>query len=130
MYGVERLISELRALGYGATAVRGQQPGSTEILDFGVIEGYEVQLGRFVGRVIQLGLPAPPDFPKSVGASIHVCADPQLLEYGQVANERNIQQSALGPEWRYWSHNFQWSGERDRSAARLLAQINGIFERA
>jgi hypothetical protein len=41
----------------------------------------------------------------------------------------NIIASPLGPEWRYWSHNFNWGGERERSAARLLFQVNAIFER-
>ena len=77
-----------------------------------------------------MALPAPPDYPRSAGASIHVRADPQLLEYENVPNVRNIIQSPLGPGWRYWSHNFIWAGERERSAARLLAQINAIFERA
>ena len=89
----------------------------------------EVQFGRFAGRVIELGLPAPPDYPRSVGASIHVRAEPQFLEYGKVHKVRNIIKSPLGPEWRYWSHNFNWTGERERSAARLLAQVNSIFDR-
>jgi hypothetical protein len=49
-----------------------------------------------------------------------------LYEYEDTApNVRNITRSVLGPEWRYWSHNFGWQGER--SARRLISQINGIF---
>ena len=124
MYGPARLLAELQSMGYDVSHVRAGD------LDFVIIREYEVQFGRFAGRVIDLGLPAPPDYPRSVGASIHVRAEPQLLEYGNVPNVRNIIQSPLGPEWRYWSHNFNWAGERERSAARLLAQINSIFDRA
>jgi hypothetical protein len=130
-YGIDRLIAEIAALGYtNVSKVRAAQPGSTAVFDYAVILDYEVQMGRFAGRVIALAVPAPADFPRSVGASIHVRADPQLLEIENVPNVRNIIASPLGPEWRYWSHNFNWSGERDKSTARLFAQINSIFDRA
>lgn len=130
-YGIDRLVAEIAALGHtNASKAQVAQPGSTEVLNYAVIPDYEVQIGRFAGRVIELALPAPADFPRSVGASIHVRADPQLLEIENVPNVRNIITSPLGSEWRYWSHNFNWSGERDKSTARLFAQINGIFDRA
>ena len=129
-YGPDRMLEEIVALGYTVSKVQVAQPGGSATLDFAVVPAYEVQLGRFAGRVIGLALPAVPDFPKSVGASLHVRAEPQLLESGSVPNVRNIIASPLGSEWRYWSHDFKWAGELDRSAARLFAQINGIFERA
>lgn len=123
IYGPARLLAELIELGHTAELVRAGD------LDYAIIRGFDVPVGRFAGRRIDLGLPATPDFPRSVGASIHVRADPQLLEYQNIPNVMNIITSALGSDWRYWSHNFNWSGERDRSAARLLYQINGIFDR-
>lgn len=130
-YGIDRLVAEIAASGYESVHKTEVKPaGSTEVLHFAVIPDYEVQVGRFAGRVIALGLPAPADFPRSVGASIHVRADPQLLEIEHVPNIRNIIASPLGPDWRYWSHNFNWGGEREKSAARLLTQINAIFDRA
>ncbi len=125
MYGPERLITELCELGHAAElmAVNGNS--------FAVIRDFEVPLGRFAGRTIDLGIPTTPDFPRSVGASIHVRCTPQLFEKTDtVPNVRNITDSGLGPEWRYWSHNFGWQGEMERSAARLMAKINGVFERA
>lgn len=123
MYGPSRLLAELLELGQSAELVRAGD------LDFAVVSAYEIRFGRFAGRTIDLGIPAPPDFPRSVGASIQVRADPQLLDYQNIPNRMNIIASPLGQEWRYWSHNFSWSGERNRSAARLLYQINGIFDR-
>jgi hypothetical protein len=125
LYGPERLLQETRQLGHRAELVSVE-----EGLQFVVVSDFEVAFGRFNGRVIDLGLPATPDFPRSVGASIHVRADPQLLEYEHVPGVRNIIVSKLGSDWRYWSHNFQWAGERERSAGRLFAQVNKIFERA
>jgi hypothetical protein len=130
-FGIDRLVSEIAASGYESVQKTQVTPaGSTEVLYFAVVPDYEVQVGRFAGRVIGLGVPAPADFPRSVGASVHVLADPQLLEIEHVLNVRNIIASQLGPDWRYWSHNFNWGGEREKSAARLLKQINAIFDRA
>ncbi|MGH7518852.1 MAG: hypothetical protein ACREOC_15535 [Gemmatimonadales bacterium] len=124
-YGPNRLVAELHALGHSRAA-----QVHAENQTFVVIPEYEVQVGRFQGRIVDLGLPAVPDFPKSVGASIHVRAEPQLLEYEHRPPQRNITKSALGTDWRYWSHNFNWAGERERSAARLMHQVNTIFDRA
>jgi hypothetical protein len=124
MYGLNRLVADLTAMGH--TVV----PTQAGDLAFAVILGYRVEFGRFAGRVIDLGMPAPPNYPISVGASIHVRAAPQLLEYENVPNVRNVIASPLGSDWRYWSHNFGWVTEVERSTARLMGQVRAIFERA
>jgi hypothetical protein len=121
MYGFPRLVEEFRALGFDVqevTASNGER--------FAVLSPFTIPAGRFANRVIDLGIQATPDFPRTVASAIHVRANPQL--YGvsdSVANVRNIQASALGLDWRYWSHNFGWQGERN--ARRLMSQINAIF---
>jgi hypothetical protein len=121
MYGLPRLIEELRSLGYDVaevTASTGER--------FAVISPFGVPGGRFAGRTIDLGLQGTPDFPRTVSSAVHVRATPQLYDTrDSVPNVRNIQPSVLGADWRYWSHNFGWQGER--SARRLMSQINGIF---
>jgi len=122
-FGPQRLLNDLRALGF---------PG--ELVDagghsFAVIPDYEVLLGRFNGRRIDLGLQATPDFPITVAASIHVQSTPHLYDLcDSVPSIRNIQRSALGEDWRYWSHNFGWGNER--TARRLMSQINKVFQDA
>lgn len=123
MYGPDRLLRDLGEMGYEVERVTCAD-GSV----YAVIRGFVVPAGPFVDRIIDLGLLATPDYPRSVGSSIHVRATPQLFEYGSVPGRRNIIQSALGPEWRYWSHNFGWTGER--STRRLVSQINTIFANA
>ena len=123
-YGPERLISELRELGYAPALVTG---GDTQ---FALLAEYTISAGRFAGRVVELGIPAPANYPMAVGASIHVRSVPHLVEFGNVPNVRNVIASALGDGWQYWSINFGWPGERERSTARLLSQINAVFERA
>jgi len=124
MYGPERLISDLREHGYLAVELVTASNGA----NFAVIRNYEVLLGQFAGRIIDLGIPVPSDYPRTVGSSIHVRANPQLFEKQSVANVRNIIDSPLGGEWRYWSKNFGWTGER--STRRLLSQINEVFNNA
>jgi E2/UBC family protein E len=124
MYGPARLVIDLQELGYPAEET--QVPDGTR---FVIIHRYEVPCGRFTGRVIDLGILATADFPRSVASAIHVRANPQLFDYGDTQpNVRNITGSVLGAEWRYWSHNFGWQGEK--SARRLMSQVNGIFANA
>jgi hypothetical protein len=124
MYGSERLREELMALGYSVEILNGGEAA------FAVICEYEVPVGQFIGRIIDLGIPATPDFPRTVGASIHVKADPQLFDYSDtLPGRRNIIQSPLGSDWRYWSHSFGWQGA-EKSARVLMNQIKGIFVNA
>jgi hypothetical protein len=121
MYGTTRLVQDLIDLGY-----RAEEVAAADGQRFAVIAPFTVPGGRFDGRTIDLGLQGTPDFPMTVASAIHVRANPQLYDYGDTLKDvRNIIVSPLGPEWRYWSHNFQWQGERN--ARRLLSQINGIF---
>jgi hypothetical protein len=124
MYGPSRLLADLVALGHEAVAVTA--PDGTP---FVVIRTFLVPCGRFVDRIIELGLQATPDFPRTVASAIHVRATPQLFERSDtIPNIRNITDSVLGPEWRYWSHNFGW--QEERSARRLMSQVNKVFANA
>jgi hypothetical protein len=120
-YGPERLIGDLRALGLDIESVK-LNDGSI----FVVVPQYTIEVGKFAGRTIDLGVPATADFPRSVASSIHVKSVPHLYDLcDTIPNVRNIIASPLGPEWRYWSKNFNWSGER--TVRRLISQINTIF---
>jgi hypothetical protein len=124
MYGPDRLVCELRDLGFAGVELVNASDGNK----FAIIRNYEITLGQFTGRIIDLGIPATADFPRTVGSSIHVRAIPQLFEKHSVPNVRNIIDSSLGNEWRYWSKNFGWAEER--SARRLISQINEVFKNA
>ncbi|HEX8946945.1 MAG TPA: hypothetical protein VF829_01900 [Candidatus Paceibacterota bacterium] len=120
-FGSERLIDELKNLEFEVT-----KQVSPNGIEFAVIAPYEIELGKFAGRIIELGLQCTPDFPRSVHSSIHVKADPQLYEKSDsMPKVRNITDSSLGTEWRYWSQNFNWTA--DGTARRLISQINNIF---
>lgn len=124
MYGPNRLLADLLALGHAASLLAAPD-GSP----FVVLSPFVVPCGRFAEREIELALQATPDFPRTVASAIHVRATPQLFDCSDtVPSVRNITTSILGTEWRYWSHNFGWSDER--SARRLTSQINRIFENA
>lgn len=123
-FGPDRLLAELRALGFSA---EDRDAGGVR---FAVLPEFEVACGRFAGRIIGLGIPAPSDFPRTVGSAIHVQSDPPLLDHQDTQpGVRNIIASPLGADWRYWSHNFAWGGQ-DRGARRLISQIHGVFRRA
>jgi hypothetical protein len=124
MFGLDRLIGDLQALGFEGVERMTGNAGTM----FAVIRSYIVPAGQFLGRVIDLAIPVPADYPNSFGSSIHIRANPQLFECGSVANARNIKTSELGGGWRYWSKNFNGSrGTGDRDTRRLLSQINEVF---
>ncbi len=124
MYGPNRLLADLQALGHAASLI--EAPDGTP---FVLISPFLVPCGKFAEREIELALQATADFPRTVASAIHVRAKPQLFDYSDtLTNVRNITTSILGVDWRYWSHNFGWSEER--TARRLTSQINRIFENA
>lgn len=124
MYGPQRLLQELTELGH--PVVEERVAGNI----FLIIPQYEIELGRFLGRVIDLGIQATGDYPRTVASSIHVRATPQLFEKTDSAPKvRNIIDSPLGSDWRYWSLNFGWTSAGG-SARRLLNQIKGVFRDA
>lgn len=124
MYGPARFFAELRDLGFVVDEVSAADGSS-----FAILDPFSVPCGRFLDRVIGLGLQATPDFPRTVSSAIHVKAAPQLFECTDTQpGVRNITQSILGPDWRYWSHNFGW--DQEKNARRLISQINGIFANA
>lgn len=126
-YGPSRLLEEFRREGYGSAVLQQANDGQMFLL----LEEFSVPVGRFAGRVIALALPATPDFPRSVGAAIHVRAMPHLLQFENVPNIRNIQASVLGEGWQYWSHQIPgWSQERERPGRRLMQHVCTIFDRA
>lgn len=122
-YGEQRFVFEIEQLGYKPEVQTGNDNQK-----YIVLRNFEISHGQFKGRVVDLAFMITNDFPRTVASSIHVKSSPHLYEIQNVANIRNITNSSLGGEWRYWSNNFQWDSEK--SARRLMAQVNTIFERA
>lgn len=120
--GIQRMVEDLVSLGY-SNAISTKDSGGN---DFAVIPEFEIPGGSFATRVIDLALPVPPNYPGSMGASIHIKANPHLVEFGHIPDKRNVIASALGSEWQYWSYNF--SGVPQENATQeLLTKIYGIF---
>lgn len=124
IYGSEQFLKDFEEIGYTAELVKGND-GQT----YAVFKEFEIEIGKFSGRVIDLGLMIPSDYPRRVHNSIHVRATPQLFEKTDtISGVRNIIDSKLGPDWRYWSHRF--TSVPEGAAIHLLSQINGVFKRA
>ena len=123
-FGPDRLIEELATLGYQPKLIVASDNNK-----YAILREYVIPLGKFAGRIIDLGMLATSDFPISVTSALHVRAKPQLYEKSDtVPNVRNILDSVLGMEWRYWSINFNW--EKGYSTRRLMSKINTVFQNA
>lgn len=121
IYGADRMLQDLENLGYKKLELI--EANNQQYIS---IQSFIVTLGQFSSRVIDLAIPVPPDYPRTVGASIHIKSTPQLLEKEQsIPNVRNIIDSPLGAEWRYWS--FRFLPTEGDSTQNLIHQINGIF---
>lgn len=124
IYGSEYFINEFNELGYQPIIVIGSDNRT-----YAVFKDFEIEIGKFSGKVIDLGLMILPDYPRMVHSSIHVKATPPLFEKTDtLPGVRNIIDSGLGPEWRYWS--FAFKAVPDDTAKHLMSQINGVFKRA
>jgi len=123
IYGIDKFLFDLAELGYSAEKLSG-----TDNQNYAVIRNFVIPVGRFQGRIIDLGIPVPNDYPRLIGTSIHIRSSPQLLEYTDtISNVRNIITSALGSEWRYWS--FRLEATPGNTTLNIMYQIHGIFQR-
>jgi hypothetical protein len=124
MYGIEKLLHDLQSIGY-----EGHEPLiDIQGVQYGLIKNYEIPSGSFKGRIVDLAIPAPTDYPRVLGASIHIKANPHLVPFGPIPNLRNVIPSNLGPEWQYWSYQFHKRSEQSNHTLELITQINGIFK--
>lgn len=102
-YGIEWLLADLKLLGYDPVAIKDSSG-----LNYAMIGGFIIPAGKFEGRVIDLAIPAPPDYGRIVGSSMHIKSNPILVDYQNVPSVRNVIASNLGSEWRYWSFAFKF----------------------
>jgi hypothetical protein len=121
-YGIDRFLQDMVDIGYSPENKIG-----SDNQNYAVFRDFEIQTGRFQGRIIDLGIPVPNDYPRLIGSSIHIKTNPQLIDYCHIPNVVNVIQSALGTEWRYWSFSLQIYPEN--TAQNLMSQIHGIFQR-
>lgn len=120
--GKERLFNDLKNMGFQVEHVVDSKGRS-----YVVILEFLIPIGQFLGMTIDLALPVPNDYPRVVGPCIHVRAAPQLLDNKDtVKGKRNIINSPLGNDWKYWSFRFDVSGVDPTKD--LIAQVNGIFK--
>jgi len=119
--GINRLLADLKLLGYNPEAIKDSTG-----LAYAHITSFAIPTGRFEGRVIDLAIPAPDDFGRMVGSSMHIRSEPVLIDYQNVPNIRNVIASNLGVDWRYWSFAFKFSPADPTQY--LLAQIITILK--
>ncbi len=125
LFGIEKLIYDLTELGFSNVQhIRDLQSNS-----FALVEKFEVPIGRFAGRIVDLAIPAPNDYGRVVGSAIHLRSTPHLLEKrDSIPNVKNITDSSLGADWRYWSHRFEFN--TNEPTKHLMLQINGVLRHA
>jgi hypothetical protein len=120
MIGINKLAQDLSDLNYPNVQVVSDNQGQA----YALIPTFLIPAGSFTGRVIELAIPAPQDFPRSPPFSIHIRTNPHLVPSGQTA-KRNVIPSNLGSDWQYWSYQFRVHPENPTTE--LMSQINEVF---
>jgi len=120
--GKEKLFDDLIILGYQVEHISDSKGNN-----YVVIKDFSIPIGQFAGRNIDLAIPVPNDYPRVVGPCIHIKATPQLLDNKDtIKGKRNIINSPLGNDWKYWSFRFNLSPQNPTKD--LISQIHGIFK--
>lgn len=119
-FGIDKLFEDLKELNFNV-----HKAADLNGIVYAVITGFQIPAGSFAGRVINLAIPAPTDYPRSVGASIHIT--PHIAKFENIPEFRNVINSNLGAEWQYWSYKFQV--RTANPTLELISQINEIFKR-
>jgi len=122
MSGAELLMHDMHVQGYDNVSVVTANTGATYVL----LPRFEIPAGTFAGRVIDLAIPVPADYPRGGIASIQVRATPHLVSKGHTGT-RNVIDSPLGMDWQYWSYQFQLRPVN--TTLELMTQINGVFRK-
>ncbi|HEX8520903.1 MAG TPA: E2/UBC family protein [Tepidisphaeraceae bacterium] len=95
--GVERLIADLQAVGF---TVEG--PVESGKRKWAIVKKYLITAGPFRGRVVDLAIPAPPDYPATPPGGIYI--SPQIARLGHLnVHDRSNETKDLPGEWQYWS---------------------------
>ncbi len=117
--GIERVVEDLRALGFENI----ESDGSRVKFD------YEISTGRMRGQKIRLGFDIPTDFPLTPPPGPHV--SPQILPLNPRAGVHpndGVHQSPFGNGWEYWSRPFQNWQTTDRSVRVYMAHLRHLFD--
>lgn len=111
-------IAGLVTLGYEPT----EQENNVVVFD------YDIQVGRFAGQKIRLGVQVLDDLNPPPGLHIN----PPLLPVHPGADLPHplggVHLSPLIPDWQYWSRPHKTWQETDRSARAYMAHVTRLFD--
>jgi hypothetical protein len=113
----EGLEDYLRGLGYVVSNL--QDPGGTP---FTVVERVQISTGTLRGRICDVAIQRINSIPFTVPAAIHTRPALLLMNAQQPYGTQN---SALGPDWQYWSRRFDHVPTPQSIWAHVLTVLTG-----
>ncbi len=122
-HGALAFVDVMTAAGYAV-----DQPVDANGKSWCVVKDFGISGGRFSGKVIEIAIPVPPDFPVTPPGGLFVSprlADEQTLQNVQVGDEAI---AALGGAWQYWSRPFmdgKWDAQNPGRG--LVIYWNTVF---
>lgn len=109
--------SQLVARGYGATEVAANR----------ITFRYAVEVGRFAGQEVVIGIEVPPDFDRTPPSGPHV--SPRILPINPTAttHPEKVLESNFGVDFEYWSRPYTNWGKDGRDVGAYLAFLRHLF---
>ena len=110
-----------------ARQLRGFGHEPTEVSPNRITFRYTVEVGRFVGQEVIIGLDVPPDFDRTPPSGPHI--SPQILPLNPTAttHPEKVANSDFGAKFEYWSRPYQNWGKDGRDVGAYLAFIRHLF---
>lgn len=118
--GLSAFVAGLLALGFS--------PAIIDAKERRVTFDYLVESGKHVGQIYKLGLEVPPDFPLTPPSGPHVNAILHPTGQGGSHPTANVNDSAFGGGWQYWSRPFpDWASSK-KTVAAYMAHIFRLWD--
>jgi hypothetical protein len=111
---------QIQALGY--------EP--TEIASNRITFPYTVEVGRFAGQKVVIGIEVPPDFDRTPPSGPHVSPRILPLNPDAATHPQKVVESPFGTAFEYWSRpytNWDKDGRDKRNAGAYMAFLRTLF---
>ena len=84
---------------------------------------YSIPFGKYCGKIVDIGIPIPKDFPNTAPYGLHIKKNHSFEETIPNRNPSPL----LGTEWEFWSRGIKWDSPK-RTAQYYFDHINRWLE--
>lgn len=115
--GAPEFVRQLRAAGIEPTTTTDARVTFSQV----------IEVGRFAGQEVTIGIEVPPDFSTTPPSGPHI--SPRILPLNPSApnHPERVAESAFGTDFEYWSRPYTDWGKDGRTVSAYLAFLRHLF---